>query len=500
MSSHASPVHSALQRRLIASLIALLLAFLCFLAGEWTLEFFFGYNPDSIARDAEARSNPAIPSSDIVLVTITDSDYATFFGGRSPLRADTLDRIIRVIAAARPRVVGIDLDTSDPSFGQLAPLAESFAQSREPRVVWAQDMAGCPAVGDEQGANATSESKACRDHGMTPLGVLGISDDSLQKRNRAEKGNIIETGLAVTQLDEYGTVRRYQRSLEIGAGERLSFAAAIRRALGTAADDDNDQKPRYVRFHPGLSTEWRLSIQQLLNHFAKQPTALATILTGKIVLLGGTFRAARDDHHTPVGMMAGVDIHAQTIDTELNARVKPAPGWLRLSFLRFLFGIALALPFIFLPLRAGLLCALPISVACCLLGSWMTTGQGLAGVGYFLPFLALVVIFSLYERASHIQHEFYLEFKRRIGNHEPDEENAAGPVVDYVASAVAAAEAAVVSRAQSGLATITRSVRPRPEPQSDAVSGDAAAGAVKVESAIPARRSPNEPAKPGTQS
>ena len=479
MSDHASPVRSTRPRRLVSVLIALLLAFVCFLAGEWTLERFFNYNPDTVARDAEARSNPDVPSSKIVLVTITDSDYARLFGGRSPLRADSLERVIHVIADAKPRVIGVDLETADTSFARLASLA---ARTDGPRIVWAQDVGACPAIGTaDEGDGRSSQKDACGDTVMA-LGVLGRSAGDLQGPTPATK-DAIETGLAVTQLDEYGTVRHYQKSLMTPGGSRFSFATAIRRAYGTPASDDNDQTPRYVRFHKGPSTQWRLSVQQLLN-LAGKKDALDSVIQGKIVLLGGTYRAARDEHHTPIGMMAGVDVHAQTIDTELDPRGNTVPSWLRLTTLRFVFGIVLAVPFFFLPLRRGLLLTLPIGIACCLVGSWMATDQWVAGVGYFLPFLLLVVIFALYERASHIQHEFYLEFRRRIGGREPDHDDSAAPIVDRLSSAVAAAEAFVVGRARSRIAALRRPMRP----------------ASKAPPDQPPSSTPNEGANPVTRS
>jgi CHASE2 domain-containing sensor protein len=41
-------------------------------------------------------------------------------------------------------------------------------------------------------------------------------------------------------------------------------------------------------------------------------------LTGKIVLLGGLYRAARDEYLTPVGPRAGVELVAQSVESELS--------------------------------------------------------------------------------------------------------------------------------------------------------------------------------------
>lgn len=495
MSEHASPGRTTRGRRLASALIALLLAFLCFLVGEKTLELFFGYDPDTVARDAEARSNAALPSSEIVLVTITDADYDTLFGGRSPLRVEVLDRVIRVIANGKPRVIGVDLETADTSFRRLRSLADEFARTRAPRIVWAQDVAGCPAAAsDGEGADESSPHE-CAEGAMKLLDILGMSDAALQARNDTA-GNAIESGLAVTQLDEHGTVRRYQKSLTIGGRRRLSFTTAIGQASGTPTGDDSDLEPRYIRFHRGPSTEWRLSVKQLLN-LAGRPGVLDRIVGGKIVLLGGTYRAARDEHHTPIGMMAGLDVHAQTIDTERDPRGNLSPSWLRLATLRFVFGLALALPFLFLSLRGGLLSALPLGAACCMLGSRVVTDQWFAGVGYFLPFLALVVIFSLYERASHLQHALTEEFAHRIGRPVPNEHESPAPVVDYLSSATSAAAGFVVALVRSRLAAKQRTMRPRPKALAPQTT-EAGAGGPPADAPTPAAIPPNEDAKPVT--
>src|ERR1039457_4251929 len=51
-------------------------------------------------------------SPDVVMVSITDDDYQTEFGGISPLNAGKLMEVIDAILVGNPKVLGVDFDTS----------------------------------------------------------------------------------------------------------------------------------------------------------------------------------------------------------------------------------------------------------------------------------------------------------------------------------------------------------------------------------------------------
>src|SRR5262249_31763686 len=55
---------------------------------------------------------------------------------------------------------------------------------------------------------------------------------------------------------------------------------------------------------------------------------------GRVVLVGATFRESRDFYATPVGLMAGVEIHANMINTLLSRRaLQPPPFFLNMLVL-----------------------------------------------------------------------------------------------------------------------------------------------------------------------
>ena len=58
----------------------------------------------------------ASAESPVVVVDITDEDYQTLFGGKSPLDYQKLERLISDIASFHPDLIAVDIDTSDRQF------------------------------------------------------------------------------------------------------------------------------------------------------------------------------------------------------------------------------------------------------------------------------------------------------------------------------------------------------------------------------------------------
>src|SRR5580658_3804136 len=100
--------------------------------------------------------NKPEPSKDIVVVDITDDDYRSLFDSQSPLVPARVRTLIWAIAATYPRVLGIDLDTSewDPSQRQWLVDKIKIDQANVPGsvpVVWA--LGGSPPVHQLSAAN-----------------------------------------------------------------------------------------------------------------------------------------------------------------------------------------------------------------------------------------------------------------------------------------------------------------------------------------------------------
>jgi adenylate cyclase len=95
------------------------------------------------------------------------------------------------------------------------------------------------------------------------------------------------------------------------------------------------------------SAQWRIDYAGPAGAFTSFPSGPLVALqrsgvsvpvenpfSGKIVLVGAAFQASRDVHPTPVGMMTGVEVHANMVHTLLGRRaLLPPPAYLNLAVL-----------------------------------------------------------------------------------------------------------------------------------------------------------------------
>src|SRR5438067_13923948 len=79
---------------------------------------------ETVTLDSEMRVNVAPAKSDVAIVNIIDEDYQRIFASQSPLNPEKLHNLIDDIASGGPKVVGVDIDTSDKQF-QATPRIET---------------------------------------------------------------------------------------------------------------------------------------------------------------------------------------------------------------------------------------------------------------------------------------------------------------------------------------------------------------------------------------
>jgi len=81
--------------------------------------FFFLRDLGTGMLDLLTRFYPAESKSQVVIVEITDDDYEKIFDKKSPLDVAKLQQLIESVAGFEPRLIGIDIDTSDEKFRNL---------------------------------------------------------------------------------------------------------------------------------------------------------------------------------------------------------------------------------------------------------------------------------------------------------------------------------------------------------------------------------------------
>jgi CHASE2 domain-containing sensor protein len=124
-------------------------------------------------------------------------------------------------------------------------------------------------------------------------------------------------------------------------------------------------------------------------------------LKGKVVLLGGYYRASRDFYVTPVGRMAGVQLMAQAVESELHGGIRTAN-----HLAAFALDVLAGLIVVLIQHRFRLLPALVISLVAipCLsfIGSFLAFST-LAWWVSFAPVTAGVLVHELYHHAAEYQ-------------------------------------------------------------------------------------------------
>lgn len=310
------------------------------------------------------------PSKDVFIVDVTEEDYNQLFGGISPLNPSKLIEIIQAVIESGPKTLGVDFDTS--AWKDLPkPSAPGIG------IAWARDVSGQPS------------GQAC-------YGVPAYypNDDGFirQYTEYIKGGDQAFPSLPVDLADLF-----------------LKGPEACRQPIPIKQWKAPDRLP-LINYAGDKSAFDRLSAGALLQ--LKGPADDATAaqrwaawakdnpLKGKLVLLGGAYRAARDAYPTPVGYLDGVDILAHTAQTrlpghELRSEIQTGllSGWF--SFQGYL--ILLASYFIPKPWRLGI--TILTGPLYAFAGSWFWFFSG----GTFLSFMPYLV--------GLVMHQIYNHFK-----------------------------------------------------------------------------------------
>jgi CHASE2 domain-containing sensor protein len=294
MTSHTHASQGApprfLRRLLRALPVILIVSILTLLADRLHLLDSFHF----LAMDLFVAS-AAAPESRTVIVDISDADFhdPQLFNGRSPLDPAMLQSIIAAVAAAKPAVIGVDVTTEERGD---ASLRTAFAGSSVP-IVWARD--------------AEPPDTATRPSDWRLGDVLG-----------AAPAPDVRFGVAVFPRDSDRFVRGYYRRVP---GVRLpTLAWAILDVYCSAPNrpECGRVRERLAR-GDGDDEIVRFNFAADRNTFPKigasaVAAAPAGTFAGHPVIVGGTFAAGRDFYATPLGDMAGVELTARAIESELT--------------------------------------------------------------------------------------------------------------------------------------------------------------------------------------
>jgi CHASE2 domain-containing sensor protein len=253
--------------------------------------------------------------SNVVLVEITEDDYREVFKQTSPLDPQLISQLVETASRFGPLAVGVDIDTSSEVFANVNPSTGAIP------VVWA--------VGAR---SATEQNDGHRE--PTAAGILNpfheretelVADRVLG----SDWGPNLRGGLSVFVADADTVVRRYSRGFSVAtvgghARHVESFPMAVCRTARAAADIQTSSEPVLIRFPPRNHGPVRLPSSFVLHAAAEHAAhpdrpwpALLDRFRGRVVLIGGTYAAARDSIATPNGRISGLSLIAAAVETEL---------------------------------------------------------------------------------------------------------------------------------------------------------------------------------------
>jgi CHASE2 domain-containing sensor protein len=320
----------------------------------------------------EARLEEKRETSDVAIIVIDDGDYQKLFQSKSPLDPNALLSLINAIAAGRPRLIGVDIDTSDPQFKAMA------IPSWWPPIIWHRGVRD----------DLTADIQLDR---LRPADILG-GRDPLNSNS----------GLVLLIDTEDSVTRRYQRLINTSEGTLPSFPWAVASrfdpTLTKTLTPSSDQLA--IRYSRGAN-RFRLAASRVHELSKGSGWASHSPIEGRIVLLGGEF-GSFDRHETPLGRMPGVEIMANAIETELSGGGHHPPSSLVLILLLAVEGLVPVL--IFHKFESEVIKPLALSVAVMTIISLafsILVYHSVTQLPYFLFMFFVMLIYQGFETFRH---------------------------------------------------------------------------------------------------
>jgi CHASE2 domain-containing sensor protein len=252
----------------------------------------------------------------ITLVSITDRDYEKLFGNTSPPQTNAVGDLIVACARSRAKVIRIDLVTSQWSAEERETVVKAAGQAYPGvRIVWAVDGW----IDEKTGQPRVDPLK-----GLDP----GPSNARL--------------GVPAAIPDELGVVSGFLTGIRAGAGsETTAFPAMAvlidrlfrNRAASCPPDAESgqDSAEQFATFSGGKAFVENLPASTVPEVSKGQSCLNSNPLADKIVLIGGSFRQARDRCLAPAGYMDGVAILGQTVLSQQRGVHQTSIAWFVLS-------------------------------------------------------------------------------------------------------------------------------------------------------------------------
>jgi CHASE2 domain-containing sensor protein len=263
-------------------------------------------------------------STEVMIVEIDDADYKNLFGAQSPLSRKKMSEIIVKLAESRPRVIGIDINLEDIT-AEDEYMIEAFQHLNQLKVPIV-----LPAYFSEDAEGTESISSAVKMYpyplpDLVLFGAIGypMSRDGVIREmpivHKTRIKNIYPFfPLSVLAACEGFTRENFAKWLNSNEVGKARGSAPDKKlvAISESAAHSPIQKIHFIGNKSSFSTVKSSTLLQIPRQFFESEN----IFSDKIIVIGGTFKESRDFYATPKGMMSGVEIIANSIETLLSIR------------------------------------------------------------------------------------------------------------------------------------------------------------------------------------
>lgn len=335
----------------------------------------------------------------VMVVAIDDRSYhdPSEFGGLSPLDPAVLERLARAVAVHRPRGVVLDVqihpdahETPARTAGRLALFhtLDSLANTGPTRWVLVRDLESESVVG------AMPDTVARAWEWLTTDAAIAWADPGIERPAGIARG-------IARYHEEPGT--GVSRATVLGAAVE-AFSLVPQSSSPRWEKDERPLEPWRIRFTRRFADDTasispvRLSASAVLS--TPSEPGRRSLLTDKIVVVGGTYREGRDDYLTPVGSMPGVCFWGEAIASWIRQdALHEAPPTVAL-LIEFLIGVLTGYLLLRFGPGLGLVSSVGVVLPLMLVCSWLAFGDRRLFVN-FLP--AFVGVYLHYQIELHVE-------------------------------------------------------------------------------------------------
>jgi CHASE2 domain-containing sensor protein len=305
-------------------------------------------------QDALGHGAPLDVPKEILIVEITDEDYKTLFGARSPLNPNSVLTLIDSVRQLHPTVIGVDLDTRDAQWACATHVGDYLGP--DSRVIWAQVPSDPPSGGQESAGPDEAEPVALgpvlgglmTDPSRMGVVRFPIDTDGFVRSFRTTYPVRGDSPLPTyadakaVKCDPKGIQQHPELNSHVDVpGPMPSFFDAVARRADPQLPPPDAEK-KYLKFTGGRYNFQIVQASEFIhvpapkNSEAKKKTEAAVTdvvptvektpiradraakLQRRTILIGGSYGQARDEYMTALGKMEGVELLANGVETEMS--------------------------------------------------------------------------------------------------------------------------------------------------------------------------------------